>query len=464
MGKHKVAGALSSLTAKLLVVIVLYAAVLVVSFSAVSSAVNDSFYNAFPSMDSVLEYQDALEDDRFDALTGGILSRCEMAIFDSSGQRLFASSRLAASDLTYAFVKSLGEYDSVEAEDLAGLPNCIVEKHDYQTTGGQDRTLVLASPILNESAYAQIVSESYRLWLILVPIVVIATIAAGAFTISIVKRAVKPLDDAISSYRHGDKDAPAVGASVCTELVPIRDNFIELMSLLQSETENKQRLMADISHDLKTPLTVIRGYALALQDGRIPASESPRYLSVIAERSVVASLLLDDLFAYSKMEHPSYRVTRERADVLEEIRRVARAHAMEAEKNGCRVELDIPDKPLEILVDTWLLNRALSNLLDNAIRHSGNDAVVKISCNRADSSIVIQVANTGRAIPEAIRTTIFDPFVTGDAARMTGRGTGLGLAIAQKCIELNNGRIHLMEDPPAPFTTAFVCEFPAIDT
>lgn len=133
------------------------------SFSAVGAIVNASLDNAFPSIESIFEHQDALEEDRFDILANRSLSRCEIAIFDASGQRLFASSRAAASDLSYSFAKDMEEFDSFEAENLAGLSSCIMEKREYRTVDGQERTLLTVSPILDEGAYAQVVNESHRL-------------------------------------------------------------------------------------------------------------------------------------------------------------------------------------------------------------------------------------------------------------------------------------------------------------
>ena len=460
MNRTSIARATSSLTAKLLVVIVLYATVLVASFSAVGAIVNASLDNAFPSIESIFEHQDALEEDRFDILANRSLSRCEIAIFDASGQRLFASSRAAASDLSYSFAKDMEEFDSFEAENLAGLSSCIVEKREYRTVDGQERTLLTVSPILDEGAYAQVVNESHRLWLTLIPIAAIAIIAAGTFIVSIVKRAVKPLNNIISSFKDGARGAAVDGARICTELLPIHDNFVELMGLLQSEKENKQQLMADISHDLKTPLTVIRGYSQALRDGRVPASKQGAYLSVISERAVSASLLLDDLFAYSKMEHPAYQVAKERVDVLKMVRQAAAAFVIESEKEGFKLELDVPDVVVEALVDARLLNRALSNLFDNAIKHCGGEGLVRIECDVVDENVTISIANTGHGIPPELKGRIFDPFVTGDAARTTGKGTGLGLAITRTCVELNGGSIYMTSHSPEPFSTTFVCKFP----
>lgn len=462
MHKGGFANGLSSLTAKLLVVIVLYATVLAASFSVIGSIVNMRLDHAFPSIDSVLKHQDALEQDAFSALSTGSLSRCGIVIFDSLGQRLYASSKEAASDLSLSFMQSFEDFDTVEEEDFAGLSNCVVEKHDYETLEGKHRTLLLASPILNEDAYERIVEESNRLWFIIVPIIAIATLGAGLLTVRIVKRALRPLDDAISFYKGSEPQRTKSGERICTELVPIHDNFTELMQLLQNERDGKRQMMADISHDLRTPLTVIRGYAQALRDDRVPESKRLKYLSIIADRSDEATLLLEELFVYSKMDHPSYQMNSETIDLAQEIRDISAAYAVEAERRNCRVEVDVSTEPIDMIADRLLLCRAISNLLGNAIKHGGEGARVKISCTR-DDGITMCVSNTGNEIAEDIRATIFEPFVTGDDSRMNGTGTGLGLAIARKCIELNRGSIRLEEKPIAPFTTSFVCTFPATE-
>lgn len=459
MDKSRAANVLTSLTAKLLVVIALYATAIAASFSVIGSLVNIRLDHAFPSMDSVLEHQEALEHDGFSALSAGPLSRCGIVVFDTLGQRLYASSKEAASDLSWTYVQNLEGFDAVEEEEFAGLSNCVVEKHDYETSDGQHRTLLLASPLLNEGAYERIVAESSRLWLIIVPIIAIATLGAGMLTIRIVKRALRPLDDTISSYKNNASQEAKCDEQICTELVPIHDNFIELMHLLQIERDRKQQIMADISHDLRTPLTVIKGYAQALHDNRVPDSKRSRYLSIIIDRSDAATLLLEDLLIYSKMDHPAYQVKEERIDIAREIEGITAAYAMQAMECGCRIELDVPDDAIEIVADRLLLCRAISNLIGNAIKHSGENARIRIGCTR-DDAIAVRVSNTGKEIAEDIKAAIFEPFVTGDASRTSGAGTGLGLAIAKKCIELNGGMLHLEENPPVPFVTSFVCILP----
>ena len=142
------------------------------------------------------------------------------------------------------------------------------------------------------------------------------------------------------------------------------------------------------------------------------------------------------------------------------VRQVAAAFVIESEKEGFKLELDVPDVVVEALVDARLLNRALSNLFDNAIKHCGGEGLVRIECDVVDENVTISIANTGHGIPPELKGRIFDPFVTGDAARTTGKGTGLGLAITRTCVELNGGNIYVASHSPEPFSTTFVCQFP----
>lgn len=461
MRSKRLPKALSSLTARLLLILVLYASVLVASFAMVNAAVTASLDNAFPSMDTVQGQQEALDHDRFNELSQHGLSRCVIVVFDSRQQRLYASDKAAAEDLTPSFAWNMGSLDRIEEEDFAGLANCVVERYDYETAEGQERVLLLATPVLNEEAYERIVGDSGRLWLFLIPIFSLATIVAVMLMIGTARRAVSPLDEAISSYKDDEGHQRRGRAPVCMELEPIHDNFFELMERLQQEQEGKQRLMADVSHDLKTPLTVINGYAHALRDDRVPESSRLKYLSVIAERSASASRLLDDLFDYAKMEHPDFRVAADEVDAYEEVRRIVIARSTEADETGCLLEADVPEGSARIRADERLLARALNNLLDNAIKHGGNGARIRVECASIGDMVSIRVANTGRSIPDGIKKVLFEPFVTGDDARISGNGTGLGLAIAQRCVELNGGRVFLEDAPPDPFVVSFVCELPS---
>ncbi len=122
--------------------------------------------------------------------------------------------------------------------------------------------------------------------------------------------------------------------------------------------------------------------------------------------------------------------------------------------------MEIPDAPIIALADERLLTKAADNLIDNALKHNPRGTVVRVVCSRTRRSARLSVSNTGNSIPEDIRETIFEPFVTGDGARNPEHGSGLGLAIARRYVELQGGAIRLVDKPAPPFKVEICIELP----
>ena len=234
--------------------------------------------------------------------------------------------------------------------------------------------------------------------------------------------------------------------------------------------QRKDDLVTYLAHDLKTPLAVLYGYAMAFCDGRVPEEDEQRYHRIIAEKSLAASELIDTLAAYAKMDHPDYIPHLGRRHVGELLRDIAHEATSVAEQSGCSVEVKLPNTAAEelppILVDEQLFRRALLNLVGNACQHNPAGTQVTIFCERVpaasprDELVRISVADTGDGIAPEIADTLFDPFVTRNTARTSNAGTGLGLAITQKCISLMSGTIYVAKPPREGFATEFVIDLP----
>lgn len=518
-----------SLALRCLGCLFVYALALSVMIAGIGAASDAVFDGAFPSMLTVLEQEDALLQDDFGALSTRRLSRCHLAIFDGAGRRLYASSETAAglraSDL--AVIDNFGEssfyevfleedssyrimrcgYDGgdglakvVEAwcvldEDLRIVEGDLfpgrealtprefdfikgaydarmsVTRWDYETEGGDPRTLVLATPLVSDAGYERVADEAARLWLLAVPGALVATALCALAVAWQVRRASRPLDRAISACREGGGDAPAPlapadEAGVPVELVPIYEGFSDLMGRLRAARDDRQRLIADVSHDLKTPLTVIRGFSQALCEGRVPAGREGAYLRAIHEKSLVASELLDALSAYARMEHPEYRPTLVREDVCALVAAAAEEALPQAERAGCELEVEVaPGEGCEAMVEPGLFRRMVLNLVENACAHNPGGTRVRVCCGRAQAEdgspvVAISVTDTGAGLPPEIAARAFEPFVTGDAARPSGGGTGLGLAIVRRAAELMGGTARVEGRPAPPWVTEFVVELP----
>ena len=247
---------------------------------------------------------------------------------------------------------------------------------------------------------------------------------------------------------------------VPAELVPTYDNFLERMEELKAAQNDKQRIVSDISHDLKTPLTVIRGYAQAFEDGCVPPEKAGEYLRAMKEKTDEASQLIDSLFLYAKTNHPSYIPQLVRMDVCEAVRRIAVEMLPTIEQRACRLDAAIPDDPIWVRADGSLLARVLGNLINNACVHNPGGVTVRLTSKRTESEAVIAVADDGAGIPESIRDHVFEPFVTSNDARESGKGTGLGLSIAKRFIDLQGGTIAVSAQPEEDFETEIVVTLP----
>ena len=530
------ARASSSLARRCLVCIVIYAVLLLALVAGVTVISDTRLANAFPTMETVLTYETALEHDRFNELDTPELASCGIAIFDARGARLYASSEKVAERILSSDLEMINDYEDNQFYEvlrenrngsthyritLCGLDGesgmmdadawCVldedltvvegdlfadrgrltqrefdfikgaynarmtVERYDYTTVSGAGRTLVLVSPLVTDASFARAVAEANRLWLYALPVAIALTGGAAWYLVHQMKRVTLPLDRAIDAYRAdggGDGIARAKEAekTIPVELAPVYRNFIGLMDMLRDARDGQKRIVADLSHDLKTPLAVLYGYAMAFCDGRVPEEDEQRYYRIIAEKSLAASELIDTLAAYAKMDHPDYIPHLGRRHAGELLRDIAHEATSVAEQSGCSVEVKLPNAAAEelppILVDEQLFRRALLNLVGNACQHNPAGTQVVIFCERVpaasprDELVRISVADTGSGIAPEIADTLFDPFVTRNTARTSNAGTGLGLAITQKCISLMSGTIYVAKRPREGFATEFVIDLP----
>lgn len=217
------------------------------------------------------------------------------------------------------------------------------------------------------------------------------------------------------------------------------------ISLRKQSEESRKQLVLDISHDLKTPLASIIGYAeLCRSQKNLALDELNQYTGIILENGTRANRMITELFELSKLDSPEFILNKKPVDVCEWMRELAAKAIPVLDRAAFSYDFDIPDKEIEVLMDTNQMDRVFQNLLDNAVRYNAAGTHLTLSLSEQGKDLMIILSDNGSGMPSEMAEDIFKPFVRADHARNSERGgTGLGLAIAQKIMAAHGGSINL---------------------
>lgn len=248
------------------------------------------------------------------------------------------------------------------------------------------------------------------------------------------------------------------GAIVYYKLVnvKIRELLEEEKRQKEENDRNRNLLLSDIAHDIKTPITSICGYSKALADGMVTGEKQQEYLDSIYAKSMRMSELITMLFEYVKMDSTGFHLDRQRGDLAELLRENIAMVYSDFEEKQMELDMQIPEEEIPYELDKVQLGRAVTNLLTNAIRYGkqGGKVFVELKDYR------ITVADDGMTIDDEFAKHIFEPFSRADQARSTKGGSGLGLSISSKIVEMHGGKLWLNTKYGRGYTKAFVIELP----
>lgn len=227
----------------------------------------------------------------------------------------------------------------------------------------------------------------------------------------------------------------------------------------ESEKQVKQRniIFANISHDLKNPMSSVLGFARALEEGKVSEDEQQAVFHSICDKSTQMNDMILKMFHYAKMESDGYSLAFKTEDLGAILRNVIADRYAEIEKHNIELCIDISENPVVAKVDTAEFSRVINNLITNAIRHNDMGIGLLVRLNEYSDKISIIVADTGAEIPKDSYQSIFEPFQCSDESRQTKDGSGLGLAISKRIVELHNGQLYI-DDSIKGYTKAFAIE------
>lgn len=259
------------------------------------------------------------------------------------------------------------------------------------------------------------------------------------------RRALRNIASQVQEMSHEDTNQLVRNSSGQKMLNPLINSINGEMRQLRQKvitTEKKNRevreSLAELSHDLRTPLTAASGYTGMLKDMDLTEEEKLRYLNVVEERFETSRNLVDQLFYYTRLESDSLGWNEEEVDIRKVLTSVLAMYYADFEKKNYEMRVEIEEKVMPVLGDQEAVKRIFSNILSNGLAHGEGDFRISLTQDKEKKGFCFLFSNRATNITEEDAKHIFEKYFTKDKVRSTSN-TGLGLAIAKKLVEKMNG-------------------------
>lgn len=320
------------------------------------------------------------------------------------------------------------------------------------TTVYQDLSIGISVPdeFKGTAVEAELQSKLNGVFLLILLALGVVILFFSIITYRMIIKPIKSLNAGLMAVKHGELST-RISYKGYSELMMLTDAFnsmAERLELAESEafiaSESKKSMILNLSHDLRTPATVVQGYAQALHDGKVSEDKKERYYTYLLEKSSVIVSRIEQLFAYAKLDVRHYDLNFQHVELCEFIRLMVIGYLEDISLHKQSLEIDLPSAPIWCALDPTEMSRAIGNLIENAIKYSGEGSEITIRVEKHDDpqGFAVIVQDNGQGLGKDMDAErLFNPFVRGDLARHTD-GTGLGLAIAKQIARLHGGDLE----------------------
>ena len=374
-----------------------------------------------------------------------------------SGNHIFVTDPdgliVSCSDELY-HCQHLGRYvdtSYIEAIDREGCLDTVTE------LGGlfSDKRYVFAMPITQSGAqglmgYIFVSTDRSTIigaWSAFIWVFFAVTLAvlflALVLSLVVSKKMAEPLDEMTAAARrfaHGDFSVRVREDKGTDELAALTTSFNNMADCLERSEQQRNEFIANVSHELKTPMTTIAGFADGILDGTIPKDQEDKYLATIADETRRLSRLVRHMLSLSRMKSEGSDLTKRRDfDLNELIIRTLLSFDGRTEEKHLDVQLQLPEDHMTVTADPDSITQVLYNLLDNAVKFAAEGTEITISLWKQNGKAYVSVKNRGETIPADDLPLIFDRFHKSDRSRSLDRdGVGLGLYLVKSILDAHN--------------------------
>ena len=259
-------------------------------------------------------------------------------------------------------------------------------------------------------------------------------------------RPLKEITAAVRDFSKGRLDR-RVQLKCGGELQALGEEINRMAFELSNMEESRKSFVANVSHELRSPLTSIRGYVQALRDGAFPEEEREKYMDVVLDETARLTALVRDLLDLSRIESGKFPLNLERIDLCEQMRRTLLSFEQRIDQKHVEVEAELPDAPCWVNADADRIRQVISNLIDNALKFLPEGGRLGVGVGSAGKRVYAYVEDNGPGISADDLPFIFDRFYKADKAHTAGMGTGLGLSIVKRILEQHGGNISVSSEP-----------------
>jgi signal transduction histidine kinase len=243
------------------------------------------------------------------------------------------------------------------------------------------------------------------------------------------------------------------------ELIAVARSFNEMAAALEQAEQLRRNLLADVAHELRTPLSILQGNLRAILDEVYPLDQTE--MARLYEHTRFLSRLVNDLHELAQAEARQLPLHRQETDLAQLIRATTEAFRPGADEKSVILETDLPGDSPTLQVDPARLTQVLQNLLANALRHTPAGGKISVQLEAKPEAVHLAVADSGDGIPPEHLPHIFDRFYRADPARSRDHsGAGLGLAIARAIVEAHGGQIAVTSQGKPGQGSTFTIQFP----
>jgi signal transduction histidine kinase len=292
--------------------------------------------------------------------------------------------------------------------------------------------------------------------LVAIAVLLLGTIVTSAMIFGPARSRLRALEDAARALGSGDLTARAPDrggdeiAAVASAFNAMADDLATRAEALRASDRVRRQLLADVSHELTTPVTAMRGYleTLSMPELKLDDATRARYLAIVSDESNRLERLIGDLLDLARLEGGGGTLRIQQVPVSELFERIVARHERASQDAGVTIQTTIDPGAESIAADRDRLEQALQNLAANAIRYAPRGTAVRLTARPTDAGIALSVADEGPGIPPDHLPHLFDRFYKADASRAgVSGGSGLGLSIVKAIVERHGGTVSVASRP-----------------